>query len=228
MRHIDVSQDPRYNHWVLSAADGDAECTMPPRRIPDWVLPPGETQTMFQAGHGTAPDLMYARGAPNSPSPDPTSFDKKRCNLIIVEFCLCTDLDCDIKIEKNTEKYSPFIAALRRPWERVEFIAFPIGHVGTTLTKTLDHLTAAFSTVRHNVERSRDNRGAASPAKDHNAMTHDYNMFKSLQDSLTDLAQSRLLGIIRNKKRLVDALPGGDNHHRAHSDASPTRTRAAQ
>ena len=43
MRHIDVSQDPRYIYWGLSAADGYVECTMPPRRIPDWVLPPGET-----------------------------------------------------------------------------------------------------------------------------------------------------------------------------------------
>ena len=42
---------------------------------------------------------------------------------------------------------------------------------------------------------------------DHNAKTHDYALFKSLLDSLTDLAQSCLLGIIRNMKRLIDALP---------------------
>ena len=79
------------------------------------------------------------------------------------------------------------IAALRRHWGWVKFIAFPIGHAGTTLTKTLDHLTPASSTVRPSVERSRANRGAASPATDHNAMIHDYNMFKSLLDSLPDL-----------------------------------------
>ena len=45
-------------------------------------------------------------------------------------------------------------------------------------------------------------------------------MLNSLLDSLTDLAQSRLLGVIRNMKRLVDALPGGVRHHRANSDAS--------
>ncbi len=56
---------------------------------------------------------------------------------------------------------------------------------------------------------------------DHNAKTHDYTLFKSLLDSLMDLAQSRLLGIIRNKKRLVDALLGGVSRHRAHSGASP-------
>ncbi len=71
----------------------------------------------------------------------------------------------------------------------------------TTLTRTLDHLTAAFSTVRPDVERAQASRGATSPATENNARTHDNNMFKSLLDSLTDLAQSRLLGIIRNKKR---------------------------
>ena len=163
-------------------------------------------------GHGTTPTLIYARGVPDAPSPDPTSFDKKPCTLIIVKIGLCRDLGYDIKFEKKNEKYSPLMAALRRYWERVVFIAFPIGHAGATLTRTLDQLTTTFSTVRPTVERSRASRGATSPATDHNAMTHDYNMFKSLLDSLTDLAQSRLLGIIINKKRLVDALPVGIRH----------------
>jgi len=90
-------------------------------------------------------------------------------------------------------------------------VAFPIGHAGTTLTKTrLDHLTAAFSTARLSVERSRASRGISSPAMDHNAKSHDFTLFKSLLESITDSAQSRLLGIIRNMKRLVDALPRGD------------------
>jgi len=83
----------------------------------------------------------------------------------------------------------------------VEYIAFPIGHAGTKLTKTLDHLTAAFSTVRPSLERTRASKGVANPATDHNARIHDYNIFKSLLVLLTDLAQSRLLGIIRIKKR---------------------------
>ncbi len=83
----------------------------------------------------------------------------------------------------------------------MEFIAFFVGHACTTLTKTLEHLTVAFSTVRPNVERTRASRGAVSPATDHNAKTYDYNLFKSLLDSLTDLAQSRLLGITRHRKR---------------------------
>jgi hypothetical protein len=76
-RHTGVSQDPRYNHWGLFAAAGDAECTAAPTRIPDWVLPQGETHMLFDAGHGTTPDLIYARGVPDTTSPDPTSFDRK-------------------------------------------------------------------------------------------------------------------------------------------------------
>ena len=44
--------------------------------------------------------------------------------------------------------------------------------------------------------------GISSPATDHNAKAHD--LLKSQLESITDLAQSRLLGIIRNRKRLVD------------------------
>ena len=142
----------------------------------------------FDVGHGTTPDLIYARGVPNTPSPDPTSFDKQHCTLIIVEFGFRRDLGCDVKFDKKTEKYSPLIAALGRYWGRMEFIAFPGSHAGTTLAMTLDHLTDGFSTVRPTVERLRASRGASSPATDHNARTHDYSMFKSMLDSLTELA----------------------------------------
>ena len=69
---------------------------------------------LFDAGHGTAPDLIYARGVPNTPSPDPNSFDRKQCTLIIVEIGFCMDLGCDAKFDKKTEKYSPLIATLRK------------------------------------------------------------------------------------------------------------------
>ena len=107
----------------------------------------------------------------------------------------------------------------------MEFIAFLIGHAGTTLTKTMNNLTAAFSTLRPSVERSRASRGISNSAMDLNA-AHDFNLFKSLLDSITDLAQSRLLGIIRNSKRLVDTLPRGDSS-RAHPVPSLAHHQAA-
>ena len=51
-----------------------------------------------------------------------------------------------------------------------------------------------------------------------------YNNRSQISFALTDLAQSRLLGNIRNMKRLVEALPGAVNRHRAHSTAIPTHT----
>jgi hypothetical protein len=164
---------------------------------------------LFEAGHGTTLDLIYARGVPDSPSPDSTSFGKKQCTLIIIEIGFYRDFGCIEKLEEKTSKYVPLLAALRRYWGRVELIAFPVGHAGTTLTMTLDQLTTAFSTVRPIPERSSTSRGDSFPTTDHNARTHDSALFKSLLDSLRDLAQSRLLGIIKSKKRLVDAQPGG-------------------
>ena len=70
----------------------------------------------------------------------------------------------------------------------VELIALPIGHTGTTLTRTLDQLTTAFSTVRPITARLSTSRGDAFTATDQNARTHDYAMFKSLLDLLMDLA----------------------------------------
>ena len=105
-------------------------------------------------------------------------------------------------------------------------MAFPIGHAGTTLTRTPDHVTAAFSTVRPFVERLRASRGTSSPATDHNAKVHDFTMFKSQLDSITHLSQSRLICIIRIRKRLVAALPRGDSS-RAHPVPPPSHHQAA-
>jgi hypothetical protein len=190
------------------------------------VLSLEEIQELHAAGHGTAPDLIYARGVPDSPSPDPTSFDKKLCTLIIVEVGFCRDLGCEEKLEAKIIKYAPFIAALKKHCGTVEFVAFPIGHAGATLKATFNHLTSAFSTARPHEERTGATRGNTCRVTDNTARTHDYNMFKSLMDSLTDLAQSRLHGIISNWKGLVAALPGSVSRHRAHSAAAPVHTHA--
>ncbi len=108
----------------------------------------------------------------------------------------------------------------------MELIAFPIGHAGTTITRTLHQLTTTFSAVRPLTGRPSTSVGDNSLAMDHNAKAHDYTLFKSLLDSLTDLAQARLLGIITNRKRLVDTVQGGFIRNRAHSDASPAHLQA--
>jgi hypothetical protein len=74
----------------------------------------------------------------------------------------------------------------------VEFIAIPIVHAGITLRKIFEHNIAALSTVRSHVEQAGSSRGITDPATDSNARSHENRLFKSLLDSLTDLAQSRL------------------------------------
>jgi hypothetical protein len=141
---------------------------------------------------------------------------------------------------------------------RVDFFVFPIDPAGTTLTATLKHLTAAFSAIRPHVEQAKASKGAIDRTMDHNAKIHDFSLFrnrnidisltkgwakdiisplgvavlfglfKSLMDSLTDLAHSRLVGFIVNRKRIVYSLRGEVSCHRAHSAAPPSHTLAAR
>ena len=46
----------------------------------------------------------------------------------------------------------------------------------------------AFSTAHPQMEQAKASRGVFSPATDHNSRIRDYNLFKSLLDSVTDLA----------------------------------------
>ena len=126
-----------------------------------------------------------------TPDPGQINFDKKTCTLILIEIGLSRDLGCDKNHTEKTEKYSPLVAALEQYWERVEIVAIPIGDAATTLTRTLDHLTAAFSTVRLRVDHTSANKDTTQPITDSNARSHDYRLFKSLLDALTDLAHSR-------------------------------------
>ena len=137
---------------------------------------------------------------------DPTSFDRKTCPILIVEIGFCRDLGCNDKIAENTTKYSPLIAALRNYVEKVEFVGIPIDHAGTTSAMTLKSPTSTLSTARPFVETSRANSSITDPTTDTNAKTHG-TIFLALLNSLTNLAHSRLLDIIRNRKRLVEALP---------------------
>jgi hypothetical protein len=89
----------------LITSDYDAECTAAPNRISPWVLPPEEAQALFEVGHGTAPDLICARGIPDTPHPGQSTPDKKLCTLILLEVGSCRGLGCDKKHNEKTEKY---------------------------------------------------------------------------------------------------------------------------
>jgi hypothetical protein len=86
LRHIDVSQDPSYDRANTA---GDLESTEAPTRIPDWILPHETHEALFREGYGTAPDPIYATGVPDTPAPDPSTFDRKQCVLIIIAVGFC-------------------------------------------------------------------------------------------------------------------------------------------
>jgi hypothetical protein len=118
----DVSQDPRYTILGLSASTSDEECITAPSRLPDWILPQEDTQMLFEAGHGTAPDLIYARGVPDSPDPDPNAFDRKQCSLIVIEIGFCRDFGCVEKLEEKTrevEELKKSVTELRELMDRL-------------------------------------------------------------------------------------------------------------
>jgi hypothetical protein len=219
-RHTDVSQDPRYDR---ASTAGDSECTEAPSRIPDWILPLETQAALFREGHGTAPDLIYARGVPDSPSPDPSTFDRKQCILIILEIGFCQDFGCHKRLQEKTAKYAPLVAALKALWGKVVFVAIPVGHAGTTLKETQRHLAQALSSTRPEIERSRARREVLNPETDTAARTHDSSLFKTLMQALTKLAQDRLLGIIHHRQSLVHAQVGEISRTRANSDATPAQ-----
>ena len=70
--------------------------------------------TLGKHGDGTAPDLTYARGIPDTPHPDQSTTDKKLCTLILLEVGFCRDQGCDKKHNEKTEKYYPLIAAFKK------------------------------------------------------------------------------------------------------------------
>ncbi len=100
---------------------------------------PETQETLFRAGHGTAPDLIYAKGVPDTPSPDPSTFDRKKSNLIFIEIEFCQDFGCQKRLQEKTAKYGPFVAALKTVLGKVEYVAVLIGHAGTTLQETPRH-----------------------------------------------------------------------------------------
>ena len=130
-RHTDFSNDPRYNEGYPAAAIGDAQCTTLPSRIQHWVIPAEETQAIFATRQGTPPNLIYARGVPNTPSPDTTSFHRKQYPVLVVYNLFCRDLGCVERSQrKPLSKYSLRIESLKNHRGKVEDLRLyrPRGH----------------------------------------------------------------------------------------------------
>ncbi len=108
-RRIDVSQDPRYHQ---SPTVDDSELMVTPARTPNWILSIETPDALFRAGHETTHDLIYARGVPDTPTPDLGTLDRKKCNFIIIEVGFSQDFGCHEKLQEKTNKYAPLVNAM--------------------------------------------------------------------------------------------------------------------
>ena len=107
-RYTYVSQDPRYND--KTSTRGDEECIAAPPHILDWILPRETQDSLFKAGHGMAPYLIYARTIQNTSEPDPIAFDQQKCNLILIDVGFCRDFECLSKLQEKADEYAPLVA----------------------------------------------------------------------------------------------------------------------
>ena len=221
-RHKDVSQDPRYN--TKTTTTGDKKCIAAPAHILVRILPRETQDSIFKAGHGTAPDHIYARKISSTPEPGPCAIDRKKSNLILIEVGFCRDFGCQSKLQEKTDKYAPLGASLQTIWGKVELMAVPIDHAGPTLIKIRHSLAHAMSATRPEIERNRTRREVINPDTDTAARSHESSIFKSLMQTLTKLAQSRFVGIVYHRQILVKAQVGIISRTQAHLDATPAHT----
>ena len=105
----------------------------------------------------------------------------------------------------------------------MKFVAILVSHAGTILKETQRHLAQALSATRPEIERRRARREVLNPETNTAARTHDSSLFKTLMQALTKLAQTGILGIIRNRQNLVHAQVGEVSRTRANSNATPAQ-----
>jgi len=159
-----VSRDQRYDQ---ATTVGDLECTEATTRIPVWILPLETHETLFREGHGTSPDLIYAIGVPDTPSPDPSTLDCKKCNLILIEVIgFCQEFGCHKRLQEKTAKYAPLVTALKAVWGKVKFVAVPIRH------KTRDWAKTSYKRSARPRDRLRREDPRLLPLQDPDASTH--------------------------------------------------------
>jgi hypothetical protein len=78
-----------------------------------WVLSLEGTHELFSQVMALR-RTSFMQGVPDSPSPDPTSFNKTQFILILVEIGFCKDFGCNNKIVNKTKKILPIIAAFKK------------------------------------------------------------------------------------------------------------------
>ena len=94
---------------------------------------------------------------------------------------------------KRTQISTPLGCMFASQIKKLTFAPVPVGHAGTTLSKTHQSFVNVMSATRSEIERSRTRREVINPDTDSAARSHVSTLFKSPMRTLTKLAQSRFV-----------------------------------
>ena len=201
-RGTDVSLDPAALQLALDRLHMTSEHPIStPRRLPDWLLPEDVSDALREEAAGVTPDIVMVHGVKDFLIPDPSTYDRSKCRVVIIEVGFCADLRCAGKLQQKRDHYERLVQELRKTWGEVVLVLIPIGNAGTLLQSSLDSLAAAV---------------AATPDR---PPTH---LIKPLASKLSAMASLRLLGII--KARNVAAFKAGEKCQREGGDGGTHTT----
>ena len=85
----------------------------------------------------------------------------------------------------------------------VHLVCVPIGHAGTLLAETAEHLAMALATRRPQAAQGKTHEDLAT---DHHALPHDRRLANNLLVQLSDLAATRLLHTIAHRQAELQKL----------------------
>jgi hypothetical protein len=203
---IDIKPTLNQIHTATSQSTPSDDPTKVPSHLPRWVLSQAAFDRLRQQNHGVTPDILYARGVPNSTAPDLSQLDKKRCSLLLVEVGFCSDLNLRAKLELKTQKYQPLIAELLQEWGHVDLVCIPIGHAGTTLRDTAGHLAEALARRRPGLSGRKRTTTTDKDNIDRHALKQDAILAHDLLLQLTTLASTRLLQTLAHRNAEICRL----------------------
>jgi hypothetical protein len=203
---VDIKSALNQIHTSTSRSTPADDPTQVPSHLPRWVLSQAAFDRLRQHNHGVTPDILYARGIPNSTSIDLSQIDKKGCSLLLVEVGFCSDLNLRAKLELKTQKYQPLIAELLQEWGHVDLVCIPIGHAGTTLRDTAGHLAEALARRRPGLSGRKRTTTTDKDNIDRHALKQDAILAHDLLLQLTTLASTRLLQTLAHRNAEICRL----------------------
>ena len=107
---------------------------------------------------------------------------------------------------------------LKKEWGNVHLVCVPIGHAGTLLAETADHLSLALATRRPQAGRG---KATDDPATDRHALFYDRKVANTLLQQLSDLAATRLLRILAHRQAELQKLSTDSPPPSHHANGEP-------